>query len=513
LQVSVKRIALSIVLVASSALVIAPARAQVPAPAPDATPPPSTPEPEPEPTPEPTPAVTPEPAATPDQAPVQREPAEVRVIGGKADSLQRVPGSGTLVTKKEIDRAAPLDLAEMLRRVPGVQARQEYGGGGRLDISVRGLDAGRSRRILMLEDGVPISINPYSEPDMYFAPPVERMRGIEVVKGSGNILFGPQTLAGTINFLTLAPPDHRTFAADLDVGNYGYVRGLANYGDSYGGARYVVQVLHRRGDGFRDQGFESTNGLAKLAFDTGQDGEATLKLGFHRDESGSEDVGLTRAMYAAQPRRATLSPLSRLVLDRYDASLTHVQRLGAHTKLTTLAYGYITDRIWRRQSYTRSPSSLESYDRIVGDPTVRGGAIYFAHGNRILDREYGVLGLEPRFEHRVQTGSVGHTFEFGGRVLRESAHYQDRRGDYPESFSGEARSEEKHSGLAFAGYVQDRIALRDDLLVTPGIRVEHLTSKRTILRRENGNTSQDVFFEGSSDVNGVIPGIGAVYGT
>ena len=69
----------------------------------------------------------------------------------------------------------PLDLAEMLRRVPGVQARQEYGGGGRLDISIRGLDAGRSRRILMLEDGIPISINPYSEPDMYYAPPVERM--------------------------------------------------------------------------------------------------------------------------------------------------------------------------------------------------------------------------------------------------------------------------------------------------------------------------------------------------
>jgi Fe(3+) dicitrate transport protein len=450
--------------------------------------------------------------SSPEGAPVQREPAEVRVIGGKADSLQRVPGSGTLITKKAIERAAPLDLAEMLRRVPGVQARQEYGGGGRLDISVRGLDAGRSRRILMLEDGIPISINPYSEPDMYYAPPVERMRGIEVVKGSGNILFGPQTLAGTINFLTLAPPDKRTVAADLDVGSYGYVRGLANYGDSYGGARYVVQVLHRRGDGFREQGFESTNGLAKVAFDTGQDGEATLKLGFHRDESGSEDVGLTRDMYARNPRRATLSPLSRLVLDRYDASLTHVQRLGQSTKLTSLLYGYITDRIWRRQSYTRSPSPLESYDRIVGDTSVRGGAIYFAHANRVLDREYGVLGFEPRFEHRVKTGPVGHTFEFGGRLLRESAHYQDRRGDYPESFSGDARSEEKHAGLAFAGYLQDRIALRDNLLLTPGIRVEHLTSRRTILRRENGTTSQDVFFEGSSDVNGVIPGIGAIYG-
>ncbi len=446
-------------------------------------------------------------------APPAASAAEVRVIGDKADSLQQVPGSGTRITQKEIERAAPLDLAETLRRVPGVQARQEYGGGGRLDVSVRGLDAGRSRRILMLEDGIPIAINPYSEPDMYYAPPVERMRGIEVVKGSGNILFGPQTLAGTINFLTLAPPDGRAVQADLDVGTFGYLRGLASYGDSYGGARYVVQVLHRRGDGFREQGFESTNGLAKVAFDTGGNGEATLKFGFHRDESGSEDVGLTRDMYAREPRRKTLSPLSRLVLDRYDVSLTHVQRWGARTKFTALAYGYMTDRVWRRQSYTRSPSPGESYDRVEGDPPVPGGSIYFSASNRVLDRAYAVLGFEPRFEHRVKTGNVGHTFEFGGRVLRESAHYQDRRGDYPESFSGDARSEEKHRGLAFAGYLQDRIALRDDLLVTPGIRVEHLTSNRTILRQENGATSRDVFLDGSSDVNGIIPGIGAIYGS
>ena len=43
-----------------------------------------------------------------------------------------------------------------------------------------------------------------------------------------------------------------------------------------------------------------------------------MKLGFHRDESGSEDVGLTRGMYRDEPRRATLSPSSHLVLDRYD---------------------------------------------------------------------------------------------------------------------------------------------------------------------------------------------------
>ena len=126
--------------------------------------------------------------------PPELEPApdsiEVTVIGDKADAMQKVPGSGTFVGPEEIDRADPQDAAELLRRVPGVSVRQDTAGGGRLDIGVRGLDPGRSRRVLLLEDGIPIGNNPYAEPDLYWVPPAERWAALEVVKGSGNILYG-----------------------------------------------------------------------------------------------------------------------------------------------------------------------------------------------------------------------------------------------------------------------------------------------------------------------------------
>src|SRR5207253_2700099 len=137
--------------------------------------------------------------------------------------------------------------------------------------------------VLMLEDGVPMALNPYTEPDLNHAPQIERYRAIEVVKGSGNILFGPQTLAGTINFVTIAPPEQRTLVLDVDGGSYGYARTLASYGDTLGNARYVAQVLYRRGDGFREQPFESIGGLAKVVFPTNANGEAVLRLGFQRD--------------------------------------------------------------------------------------------------------------------------------------------------------------------------------------------------------------------------------------
>ncbi len=451
------------------------------------------------------PPAEPAPSAT---APTRERELEVRVVGHRADALQKIPGSGTVIGSKDLRRAQPVDTAEMLRRVPGVQVRQEFSGGSRIDISIRGLESGRSRRVLMLEDGIPMSLNPYSEPDMNHAPAIERYRAIEVVKGSGNILFGPQTLAGTINFVTVAPPDRPTFVVDADGGSYGYARALASYGDAIGNVRYIAQVTHRRGDGFRDQPFDSTNGLAKVVFPTGKDGEAVLRLGFQRDDAASDDIGFTRDMFRERPRRPTLSPSAHTILNRYDAALIHEQRFSPRTKLKTLVYGYVTDRVWRRPDWTRAPSATERYLRIVGDTSLPGGAVYFGDGNTVLDRDYDVLGVEPRFEHRAKTWFVEHTLDFGGRALRESAHYEQRDGGYPETYAGSSEFEQRRRGHAFALYLQDRMAFGDKLLVTPGIRLEHVSTE-TFTLRQGG---QDVYETGIKPTTGVIPGVGIVYG-
>jgi Fe(3+) dicitrate transport protein len=450
-------------------------------------------------------------AAAPVDAPPSShdEPVEVRVIGSKASALQRTPGSGTLITAQDFKRAEPHDVAEMLRRVPGVQVRQEEGGGFRLDIGIRGLDSGRSRRVLVLEDGIPVAINPYAEADLYYAPPVERMRGIEVVKGSGSILFGPQTIGGVINFLTLTPPPRDHATADVEYGQFNTMRGLASFGSSVGSARYVVQAFHKRSDGLRGNPWESTDVFGKIAFDTSSKGEATVKIGFHDDAAHSEDIGLTRAMYAEDPRRTTLAPLDQLHQRRYEASLVHEQRFDADTKLRTLVYAYETSRIWRRQTFSSSP--LDGYEHAVGlGETDLGGAIYFAYADTVLDRSYDVAGIEPRLEHRMKTGPLGHTLDVGARLLGETAHYQQRSGTLADSYSGSLDAEETHRTVAIAGYVQDAVTLGDSLVVTPGLRLEHAAFHRLILREGGADVPNKV---GDFAVTSLIPGVGAVAGS
>lgn len=459
--------------------------------------------------------------------------AEVRIIGDKADALQKVPGSGTLVTTKEIEREQPTDVAEILRRVPGLTATQEDGGGLRLDVGIHGLDPGRSRRVLILEDGVPVSVNPYAEPDIYYVPMAERMRGVEVVKGSGNILFGPQTIGGVINFLTLVPPDHRHEMAELDAGFWagdrcgssglcifgnkpmGYESVTASHGDAPSEhVRYVLQVVNKNSDGIQAEAFHQTDALGKVVFDTSERGEATLKLGFHDDETMSDDNGLTQEMYQQNPRQPTRAPADHISQQRFDMSLTQVQHFDENTKLTTMAYAYRTQRIWNRQDYDRNTPGaqllpLGQYDYIVGDQGLTGGAIYFRNTDTILDRHYEVAGVEPRLEWRAATGEISHTLNVGARMLYETAHYEQRSGSTPTSNAGTLDYVFDHDAWAFATYVEDRLQVRDWLLVTPGVRFEQAFFHSNVSREGDADTAQPA----TGQADGVIPGIGIVAGT
>lgn len=495
------------------------------------------------------------PDATKDSAPSQKQPAEtsadtkgtpanaagdasekadaradektidVRVIGSSADALQKIPGSGQLIGTKDIARAQPVDMAELLRRVPGLVVRQEQGGGLRLDISVRGLDNTRSRRVLVLEDGVPVANNPYGEPDLYYSTPFERVRGVEVVKGSGSILFGPQTIGGVVQFLTFAPPESRSVAMWMNAGAPGQFELLGRYGDRYHDVRYVAQISGKRGDGARGESYWATDAFAKLAVPVSETSELFAKVGYHEEAATSTDVGLTSAMFEADPRRPTLAPYDEVRVRRVDGSLTHKLYFGESAELLTLAYVTSTSRVWRRQDYDRGPAPPPGssancggplqgvdYERIVGDLSVPCGAIYFRDTNTIRDRSYTVLGIEPRLSYRFTTGAVGHTLQAGGRFLVESAARAQRAGETPLSEAGSSISVEDSNTTAFAAYVQDRLAFSERLLVTPGFRFEYASSKRSIRRTTVEGQVRDVTAEGTSSFVAPLPGIGIVAG-
>ena len=62
----------------------------------------------------------------------------------------------------------------------------------------------------MLEDGILLAYAPYGDNASYYHPPVNRFERIEVLKGSSQIIFGPQTLGGLVNYITPSVPAELT---------------------------------------------------------------------------------------------------------------------------------------------------------------------------------------------------------------------------------------------------------------------------------------------------------------
>ena len=133
----------------------------------------------------------------------------ITVIGDRI-RLDSIPGSAAVLDADVIQEARVFTVNEALRKVPGIFARDEEGFGLRPNLGIRGLNPTRSTKVLLLEDGIPLSYAPYGDNATYYHPPVERFERIEVLKGSGQILFGPHTVGGVINYITPAVPDEAT---------------------------------------------------------------------------------------------------------------------------------------------------------------------------------------------------------------------------------------------------------------------------------------------------------------
>ncbi|MGH9198013.1 MAG: TonB-dependent receptor plug domain-containing protein, partial [Acidimicrobiia bacterium] len=231
---------------------------------------------------------------------VRSRATQVDVTGDDADLLRRIPGSADLLSARELADSHSIDANEVLRRIPGLTMREDSGPvGTRLNIGVRGLNPDRSRQVLILEDGLPLALAPYGEPEMYYSPPIERALRVEVLKGSGSILFGPQTIGGVVNFVTPDPPSRPRGALQLTGGQGGLFIAQGSYGTTAGRIGAFASALHKQGDGFRQFAFDINDLSTKLTFSLSPRQSLGVKFQWYEETSNSTYLGLTKPQFDA----------------------------------------------------------------------------------------------------------------------------------------------------------------------------------------------------------------------
>ena len=433
----------------------------------------------------------------------------VEVIG-RPEALGEIPGSGSVLDNKTLTQSRVFTINEALRKVPGTLVRDEEGFGLRPNIGIRGLNPTRSTKVLLLEDGIPFTLAPYGDNGAYYHPPVDRFDHIEVLKGSGQILFGPQTIGGVINYVTPSAPRRLGGFVTLAPGNRDYLNGHLRLGGPWGNSGWLFDYVRKQGDGARENLGSRLNDVnLKATLPLGARHSLSLRGNYYSEHSRVTYSGLTEPEYLADPRQNPFQNDSML-LDRWGGSASHRVVFGETGALTTTAYGYLVSRDWWRQS---SFSNQRPND--ASDPDCGGIAnLNTTCGNEGRLRDYTVWGIEPRL--RVAHGLLG---ALSRADLGVRAHFEDQdrlqvNGDSPASrTAGSAgdvnsgvREDNDRQNQAYSAFFQNRVFL-GKWTFTPGIRVEHVRYQRTNHLPVGGGPS----IRGRTTLTEIIPGFGVTH--
>lgn len=138
------------------------------------------------------------------------EPLQEIVVTGTNEAVdgRYLPYTVSVVDRAEIEAASSSRILDILTsRVPGffTTARNVLGygisTGGSGHIKLRGVGGDRASGVLMMVDGQPQFAGIYSHHigDFYTSTNVER---VEVLRGSGSVLYGSNAMAGVVNIVT-----------------------------------------------------------------------------------------------------------------------------------------------------------------------------------------------------------------------------------------------------------------------------------------------------------------------
>ncbi|MEO6599519.1 MAG: TonB-dependent receptor, partial [Polyangiaceae bacterium] len=452
-------------------------------------------------------------AERPNEAPQAADPErEITIQGNQADALKRGSGSSTTIGQREIRNAQPESNAELLRRVPGLQVRTEDPMGFRLNLGVRGLSPTRSRLILMEEDGVPVVVSPYGEPELYYTPMVERVSRLDVHKGSDVLRYGPQTVGAVVSLHTFDPTLKPAWYVASQVGSRGYGSLQGRYSGTSGKIGYVAQVVRKSGDGYRNMGFYATDAFGKAVLTHAALGQLALKVGFHDDRARTTYTGLSDTLFRQDPRRDTVAPNDFFAVRRYEASLVHDYHWNERTTLHSALFVHQMRLGQRLRDFdTKQEGSYPASDYEVIDPN----GLFFRQTSTLRDRVYDVLGVSTELQHRFQTGTINHRLTVGARAMVDVAQRKLLRAATPTSDDGQVLTDDTTSILGLSTWLEDQIALSSHLLVTPAFRYEHSSSRKNF-RVRFPDPAQDpvsVAQSATSHAGGAMPGLGVIYGT
>ena len=158
---------------------------------------------------------------------------EVTTASKEPEELWQTPAAVYVLTADEIRRSGATSIPEALRLVPGVEV-------ARIDsnqwaVGIRGSESNFSKAVLVLIDGrslyTPLFAGTYWDVQDLVLDDIDR---IEVVRGPGATVWGPNSADGVVNIITKKASETQGALVSVLSGNVSHVIAEARYGGAAG---------------------------------------------------------------------------------------------------------------------------------------------------------------------------------------------------------------------------------------------------------------------------------------
>jgi len=177
----------------------------------------------------------------------------ISIATGSKQPLRRAPAVASVVTAEDIATMGVTDLDQILETVAGVHVSYASVYSNRPIYIIRGIHSGAQTnpQVLMLQNGIPMTIMYTGDKGTWGGYPVENIARIEVIRGPGSALYGADAYAGVINIITKTAADTPGTRVSVSGGSFGTGNAWLQHGGTLGPIDVAAYLRVGHTDGFK----------------------------------------------------------------------------------------------------------------------------------------------------------------------------------------------------------------------------------------------------------------------
>ena len=370
------------------------------------------------------------------------EPIEMEtvVVTGTRNEQQvkNIPANVTVIDQEDIKNSTARTVVELLRGEQSIVVRDTSGNGKNASVDMRGFGESAAGNSLILIDGRRVNAIDLSGVD-WLQIPLDQVERVEIVRGTGSVLYGDNAVGGVINIITKLPSEKISVQAGTVFGSYGHHKQQASLSGSQGPIGAALFVSYDSTNGYRENaGLRAKDIGGKIIYDATDVLTFRLNGSYHADTYGWPG-SLTAAQVRAD-RTASNTPLDE-----------------AQTRDGYLSFGMDADfqqlgRFSSEISYRQRSTESRFVDTFGGTFTT--------------DSEIDTWGFTPRYTLDAELAGHANTLIIGTDLYWTD---QDSASFY---FGPSSRASVDRNSLG--AYVSNEFSLLDNLILSAGARRERV---------------------------------------